>query len=197
MSTSSPPMVSHDEPRLWKIGPDEGTKRPGGTRHEIIQDGITAVVREVWYYSDNGEEAQVYETRMPIDDLVHLIVNTTAEERHHFTHQRTKEPAVSWAGTPSSGPPATPLASITGQVSFEAHGFDLLPECQWVDLAPAMKARWAAVERAAVTTFLTNHGCEVQPSPHRSDLLPEVIVQIGGDALPMGGRVVTAWSAVA
>lgn len=46
-------------------------------RHTITQDGDDVVVSESWH----GTEETRYEVRMPLAMLVHVALNTTAEER--------------------------------------------------------------------------------------------------------------------
>lgn len=99
------PFLVNDDPHLFNVSKDDAPTapaRPGGTRHEIHQDGDHAMVREVWYYSDNGEVYETREVRMGLNDLVHLVVNTTSSERLFFTTTRTDAPAVDFAGIPSA-----------------------------------------------------------------------------------------------
>ncbi len=71
--------------------------RASGVRHELVQDGLSVRVREVWYWIDTGEERHVDEVCMPINDLVHAIVNMTPGERHHLASVRSTSPASDWS----------------------------------------------------------------------------------------------------
>ena len=71
--------------------------RASGVRHEIVQDGLHVLLREVWYWLDTCEERHADEVRMPINDLVHLCVNTTPGERYHISSVRTAAPQTDWA----------------------------------------------------------------------------------------------------
>lgn len=63
-----------------------------GVRHEIIQDGNNARLRDVWYWIDDGSEHHADESVVQIVDLVHLAINTTADEKHLFARVRTSPP---------------------------------------------------------------------------------------------------------
>ena len=90
-------------PHVWDVSMDgQYTDRPGGVKHELVGDGETVVVREVWYLSDTGEEQQVDEVRIGINELVHLVVNMTPVERAHFSENRTTRPGRDWDGVPRS-----------------------------------------------------------------------------------------------
>lgn len=101
-------LLVNDAPYLWDVHDQAGPTRPAGTRHEILQDGEDAVAREVWYYSDTGEVYETREVRMGLNDLVHLVVNTTPVERHYFTNTRTAAPALDWEGVPVAEPNKDP-----------------------------------------------------------------------------------------
>lgn len=71
--------------------------RASGVRHELVQDGLNVRVREVWYWLDTGEERHVDEVRMPINDLVHMVANTTPGERRHLSSVRSTVPPSDWS----------------------------------------------------------------------------------------------------
>ena len=73
------------------------TPRASGVRHELVQDGLSVRVREVWYWIDTGEARHVDEVYMPINDLVHMAVNMTPGERHHLASVRSTSPTSDWA----------------------------------------------------------------------------------------------------
>lgn len=83
-----------DQPGIFDVVVDGGAKpsRKGGVRHELLQDGDDVRVREVWYFCDTGEEEQADEVRMPLTRLVHLVVNSTEEERSLLADIRTTAP---------------------------------------------------------------------------------------------------------
>lgn len=88
-------------PHVWDVSTDNAPARPVGTRHEIQQDGEDVLVREVWYFSDNGEVREVTERRMPLNQLVHLVVNMTENERRFSSEARTTWPEMDWDGVPN------------------------------------------------------------------------------------------------
>lgn len=86
------------------ISESGGATRPAGVRHEIIADAdpAFALVREVWFFSDNGEIRHADERRIAINDLVHLVVNMTDAERRFFSETRTTWPERDWEGVPTA-----------------------------------------------------------------------------------------------
>lgn len=79
-----------------------GSIRPAGVRHEIVLDTDPAfvLVREVWFWSDDGEVRHADERRVGINDLVHIVVNMTDAERRFFAESRTTWPETDWEGIP-------------------------------------------------------------------------------------------------
>lgn len=67
-------------------------------RHTISLDGETAIVAESWH-NDDGSEKKRYETRLPFAQLVHVVLNTTAEERAAI------DARVDWRGVTAESPP--------------------------------------------------------------------------------------------
>jgi len=84
-------IARNENPHAWDI---DG--RPLGTRHELRLDRDNLIVREVWFWSDNGEESHADEVVMPLNSFVHLVVNMTVTERAHFANTRTCAPARDW-----------------------------------------------------------------------------------------------------
>ncbi len=90
--------IANDAGHVSDIAETEGsTPRASGVRHELVQDGLSVRVREVWYWIDTGEERHVDEVRMPINDLVHMAVNMTPGERNHFASVRSTVPTSDWS----------------------------------------------------------------------------------------------------
>lgn len=81
---------------------EHSAPRASGVRHELIQDGLCVCVREVWYWIDTREERAADEVLMPINDLVHMVVNTTPEERRHLASVRTTVPTSDWSDVQQS-----------------------------------------------------------------------------------------------
>lgn len=100
-------VIRNDVPHVSDIDDGSGVPRPGGVRHEVVPDSDPAfvLVREVWYWSATGEIRHADERRMAINDLVHLVVNTTEGEKRFFAEARTTWPDRDWDGVPgvSSG----------------------------------------------------------------------------------------------
>lgn len=82
---------------------NEGSSRRGGVRHEILSSVERCQVREVWYYLDTGMDAFVSEVDMPFVDLVHMVVNSTPEEREILACRREVLPNEQ--ATPRRSPP--------------------------------------------------------------------------------------------
>jgi hypothetical protein len=87
---------------VWDVKFDvTNTERPAGVRHEIALDPSDVnyvIVREVWFFSDNGEIHEVVERRIPLNNLVHLAVNMTDTEVMFFSETRTARPTKDWDG---------------------------------------------------------------------------------------------------
>ena len=141
-SALSAPAVTN-LPYLWDVTDAEtGTKRPAGVRHEA---GDTIRVREVWYYSDTGEEHQTHEVSMGLNSFVHLAINMTPVERALFAEERTEPPKREWEGCPTANGslvgrgPGVGLRSGTMWYPFapsvdDVHGADfeaLAYQCRW------------------------------------------------------------------
>lgn len=90
--------IVNDAGHVSDIAEAEGlAPRASGVRHELAQDGLSVRVREVWYWLDTGEERHVDEVCMPINDLVHIAVNTTPGERRHLSSVRSTLPTADFA----------------------------------------------------------------------------------------------------
>ena len=89
-------------PHVWDVKFDDtNTERKAGVRHEIVldpNDEQFVLVREVWFFSDNGEIHEMVERRMPLNNLVHLAVNMTDAEVVFFSEHRTTRPLNDWDG---------------------------------------------------------------------------------------------------
>jgi hypothetical protein len=91
-------ILRNDSPNVW-----EHDSRLKGTRHEIEQVGANVHVREVWYWCDTGEIDHFEERILPLNDLVHIVVNTTPGERAFFATARTTYPDRDWDGISVEG----------------------------------------------------------------------------------------------
>lgn len=75
-------------------GVHEGKPYDGlDARHTAELDGDEAIVSESWHEAD-GSVRQRFAVRLPFSQLVHLVLNTTAEERAEI------DARADWRGVP-------------------------------------------------------------------------------------------------
>ncbi len=126
------------------VGTD-GVSRPSGVRHEIASDPDPAfvVVREVWFWTDSGDDRHVDSRRIAINDLVHVLLNMTEAERRFFAETRTTYPDRNWDGVPMNGTIEqlkTILAEYQGQgVKIDPQRGTMAP-WDWQGIADKCKA---------------------------------------------------------